>query len=465
VAQVDSIEKIEPLPDIDFNIKAGNSLVGYATLEEVQKAQHLDLSGARKEIEQYIIDTDIKLNSFRQLQTSINIPAIDITKAKIEVNASFKLVRDELNNDLAALYGARDVKFFNNSHQPFHWFVEFYGIMKKGGFDVIIGNPPFVEYSKVKDTYSIQGYDTEDSGNLYAFVMERSIKLLRNQGRFGLVSPVSLGATQRMASLRKCIQYNAEKIYYSSYADRPSCLFTGVHQIISICILKKSVGAKYSLESAGFNHWWKEEREYLLTRVSYVNATDAILENTWGKYSTNLELKIIAKIKAKKLNIPSYFSKYGKPLVITGGTGGYWLRAFDELQESNKYRIHYVADNNIQLTLCAVLNSTTFYWFWRKYSDGRDLMLADLSKFHFDYEQKADIVSAGQKHLISLKSTKEVREGKLTYEQYRPSSTKKYIDNIDSALAKHYGFTEEELDFIINYDIKYRMGKDNEEEE
>jgi len=33
-------------------------------------------------------------------------------------------------------------------------------------------------------------------------------------------------------------------------------------------------------------------------------------------------------------------------------------------------------------------------------------------------------------------------------------------------LAKHYGFTEEELDFIINYDIKYRMGESfwNEEE-
>jgi hypothetical protein len=26
--------------------------------------------------------------------------------------------------------------------------------------------------------------------------------------------------------------------------------------------------------------------------------------------------------------------------------------------------------------------------------------------------------------------------------------------------AKHYGFTGEELDFIINYDIKYRMGQD-----
>jgi hypothetical protein len=28
-------------------------------------------------------------------------------------------------------------------------------------------------------------------------------------------------------------------------------------------------------------------------------------------------------------------------------------------------------------------------------------------------------------------------------------------------LAQHYGFSDEELDFIINYDIKYRMGRDN----
>ena len=34
------------------------------------------------------------------------------------------------------------------------------------------------------------------------------------------------------------------------------------------------------------------------------------------------------------------------------------------------------------------------------------------------------------------------------------------IDEIDRSLAEHYGFTDEELDFIINYDIKYRMGQD-----
>ena len=31
---------------------------------------------------------------------------------------------------------------------------------------------------------------------------------------------------------------------------------------------------------------------------------------------------------------------------------------------------------------------------------------------------------------------------------------------IDTLLAKHYGFTQEELDFIINFRLKYRMGSE-----
>jgi len=47
-------------------------------------------------------------------------------------------------------------------------------------------------------------------------------------------------------------------------------------------------------------------------------------------------------------------------------------------------------------------------------------------------------------------------------ETFNPALSKEIIDEIDIALAKHYGFTAEELDFIINYDIKYRMGKELE---
>lgn len=54
----------------------------------------------------------------------------------------------------------------------------------------------------------------------------------------------------------------------------------------------------------------------------------------------------------------------------------------------------------------------------------------------------------------------------------KKSKSKPIMDRMVTVLAEHYGFTEAELDFIINYDIKYRMGKalfgeeedDNEED-
>jgi hypothetical protein len=55
--------------------------------------------------------------------------------------------------------------------------------------------------------------------------------------------------------------------------------------------------------------------------------------------------------------------------------------------------------------------------------------------------------------------------GKVIYDEYYPRLSKPIIDEIDHVLAQHYGFTDEELDFIINYDIKYRMGRDDGEEQ
>lgn len=54
--------------------------------------------------------------------------------------------------------------------------------------------------------------------------------------------------------------------------------------------------------------------------------------------------------------------------------------------------------------------------------------------------------------------------GTVRFAQFFPKKSKSIIDEIDKVLARHYGFTEEELDFIINYDIKYRMGDELNEE-
>jgi hypothetical protein len=74
-----------------------------------------------------------------------------------------------------------------------------------------------------------------------------------------------------------------------------------------------------------------------------------------------------------------------------------------------------------------------------------------------------DLVHNSEQVTVNLKT------GQAKVQQFFPHKSKNIIDKIDIVLAEHYGFTEEELDFIINYDIKYRMGKElnaeSEEEE
>ena len=51
--------------------------------------------------------------------------------------------------------------------------------------------------------------------------------------------------------------------------------------------------------------------------------------------------------------------------------------------------------------------------------------------------------------------------GRVEYDEFVMKTSKPLIDDVDAVLAEHYGFTDEELDFIINYDVKYRMGLNN----
>lgn len=52
--------------------------------------------------------------------------------------------------------------------------------------------------------------------------------------------------------------------------------------------------------------------------------------------------------------------------------------------------------------------------------------------------------------------------GLLQIECTYPKISTLIIDKIDERLASHYGFSKDELDFIINYDIKYRLGEEED---
>jgi hypothetical protein len=64
----------------------------------------------------------------------------------------------------------------------------------------------------------------------------------------------------------------------------------------------------------------------------------------------------------------------------------------------------------------------------------------------------------------SFERTMSYKHDTLTVQCIVPKLSKKLIDSIDIVLGQHYGFTPTELDYIINYDIKYRMGQGLEED-
>ena len=177
VSQISDAEHIEPLPDIDFNIVPGNTLVGYASLAEVEQAASRSLFNLN--LPQRIKEADVALRAFRDLQTQIGISARVLAKAKEDTKAKLAEIEAELNESLRVEYGAKKLEKFVESHRPFHWYVKFNTIMQDGGFDVAVGNPPYVEYSKVKRRISDTRLQTEECGNLYAFVMERCVGIAR----------------------------------------------------------------------------------------------------------------------------------------------------------------------------------------------------------------------------------------------------------------------------------------------
>ena len=67
---------------------------------------------------------------------------------------------------------------------------------------------------------------------------------------------------------------------------------------------------------------------------------------------------------------------------------------------------------------------------------------------------EADMQTHSKRRVYNYKTT-----GRVEYDEFYLKLSKPIIDEIDQVLAEHYGFTDEELDFIINYDIKYRMGR------
>jgi len=475
VAETDDPDRVEPLPDIDFNIRAGNTLVGYATLAEVQQS----LFG--RAVLDRIRQVDIQLRTYRNCQTEIGISATALRKNKEHIRTLLAEIEDKLDRSLFSEYGARDLAEWKRTHQPFHWYVEFNSIIQNGGFDVIVGNPPYVDYAKVRGTYTVRDYDTGPCSNLYAFVTERALKLNQRPGRTGLILMLNLTFAEGFSTLRTCLVENGRNLWVSSYDNIPDGLFAGsaktksenTNKVVSqrVCIVLCDAGKaqQVGFHTTHFLRWNRDYRPCLFPTISY-GVGQSAKTPTWPALGSEIATSVFQKLQMSRAKaLGRMLSTAGKEFLQMAATPRYFISAVpEELNRSGLIELRFSGHQDRNAAEC-VLNSNLFYWVWRVSGDGFHLTRTVIEGFPIPETFAAAVVEHDRLvHQLKMVrprcQTAKLNKGMYAY-NVNYNIAPEAMTAIDGVLAGHYGLSAEELDFVVNYDIKYRLGRAAGEED
>jgi hypothetical protein len=299
-----------------------------------------------------------------------------------------------------------------------------------------------------------------------------------------MIVPISIVSTDGFTSLRKLMKNQLKHVWYSSYAMRPAKLFDGVEKHLSIFVSNRIGEAQ--LYSTKYYRWYVEGRESLFELLDYTQVDNNELHNdSIPKVSKPIETSIIAKLKLNKSISASTLSR-SENIVYHTRKLRYFLQFLDTapkifeedggLRVTSELKEIYFKTSEDKLAANASYLSSLFFWYYITYSDCRNLNKREVITFPFSLDGlrndlKKRLAEKGKEVLINLQENSFFQEafykkyGHLKMQVFQPRLSKSIIDEIDTVLAKHYGFTDEELDFIINYDIKYRMGKELEGED
>jgi hypothetical protein len=271
--------------------------------------------------------------------------------------------------------------------------------------------------------------------------------------------------------------------HFSSYDDRPSRLFDGLEHIqLTIHLLENRRGAQIKHYVTECYRWSSAERQQLFPTLEFESVESHYLKGCVPKLSSEAEHSILRKIWQDRKSLGSQANPSGPYNVFYSRKVHNFLQALDfvpkvydgagRLRPPSELKSLKFLEMDDGLAAFCLLNSTLFRWFVNVFSDCRHVNRREVEGFRCDLKMLLESARAEVERLAkclseSLQKHSEFREMKFEHDHLRvqciiPKFSKPILDEIDRVLARHYGFTDGELDFIINYDIKYRLGRDAE---
>jgi hypothetical protein len=203
----------------------------------------------------------------------IDPQAVEVTKLSLllkvlegensqTLDVQFKLFHERALPDLASnikcgnsligpdFYQQQSLNLFNDEERlrinAFDWNTEFADIMNSGGFDAVIGNPPYIRIQMMKEWAPIEvefykeAYASAAKGNydIYVVFVERGLSLLNNQGRLGFILPHKFFNSQYGEPLRKMLAEGKHLSHIVHFGDQQ--VFEGATTYTCLMFLNKA---------------------------------------------------------------------------------------------------------------------------------------------------------------------------------------------------------------------------------
>lgn len=308
----------------------------------------------------------------------------------------------------------------------FVWEEEFKEVFENGGFDVVIGNPPYVVLSQndISNIYFNKYYFVSKGGktNLYKLFFEKAINILKINGLLGFITPSNYLTSKDSLTLRSFLINNTKISNIIEYSESDN-VFENVIQSVAILTLKKEIANSYIISFFNKN----------FQKISILNKKEITDKNLTIK-SENIVIKKMKSQKYKfdefiegfqgEINVSTkkdYFISSQKinflPLIRGNHIGKYFQKEKTteycpiEIDKRNHYKIkriifQEVSNNGLKRRINAFISSnvlcghTTNYMFSKNIEIDIKTILAitnsKLINYYFKYFNMTNHVAIGE---------------------------------------------------------------------
>ena len=465
----------EALPNLDFKIMQGNSL-----LEQYEGADLSTMTEKKVGAGQGITIFDSMLDVYRKnLRDKLaEYYACTEHDKKVLLRKDIAdIVRQELDEQGIRI-DFKDMDLSANS-QFFLWHTWFHDVFSrpsKEGFDIVIGNPPYgAKYDSQTKRYYKNTYVTANSIrdlqkkslDTYTLFIELGYNLLRRSGSFAYIVPISLTSSDSLTGVHRLLMNNCDTIHISSYAVRPKPVFENAMVNTSILLFQKTETPCQHLFSTKMHRRGNEfDLQKLIDNLQFVDVKGQTLYGRIPKIGSEMEKNILNKL-FNYTKLGSFIKTSGSPIIYRFAGGRYFKVVTNYSNGSSAERTIYFANSKIANAVGCILSSNLSFWFYQIFSDNLNWKTYEIENFTIPQLSTTNIEYLDElysRYLSDIEDKANIRttSGESTYnvdsfKEYKIVRSKAIIDEIDDYIGPLYRLTQEEIDFIKNYELEFRM--------